>query len=164
MSALVTMDTHEGILVASDFLEEKKTTNKQTCSLFLLELKTKTLKYNIKSSFPKPKWTYLHWQFRMFMSNRFQWNDMVLDPILRGRNWVLFAYRPYCYLEFKLRYLTNLKLFSIRVKELFKLIVLRRKGDGFLLFLKAFSSETDFWVTVGDFRVKNAKLGRKIFI
>ena len=33
----------------------------------------------------------------------------------------------YCYLEFKLRYLKNLRLFSIRVKELFELIVLRRK-------------------------------------
>ena len=42
----------------------------------------------------------------------------------------------YCYLEFKLRYLKNLKLFSIRVKELFEPIVLRKKGDGFLLFLR----------------------------
>ena len=33
----------------------------------------------------------------------------------------------YCYLEFKLRYLKNLKLFSIRVKELFEPIVLRNK-------------------------------------
>ena len=31
----------------------------------------------------------------------------------------------YCYLEFKLRYLKNLKLFSIRVKDLFEPIVLR---------------------------------------
>ena len=30
----------------------------------------------------------------------------------------------YCYLEFKLRYLKNLKLFSIRVKELSEPIVL----------------------------------------
>ena len=45
----------------------------------------------------------------------------------------------YCYLEFKLRYLKNLNFFSIRVKELFEPIVLRRKDDGFLLFLKAFS-------------------------
>ena len=45
----------------------------------------------------------------------------------------------YCYIEFKLRYLKYLKLFSIRVKELFEPIVLRKKGDGFLLFLKAFS-------------------------
>ena len=33
----------------------------------------------------------------------------------------------YCYLEFKLRYLKNLKLFSISVKELFEPIVLRKK-------------------------------------
>ena len=45
----------------------------------------------------------------------------------------------YCYLEFKLRYLKSLKLFSIRVKELFELIALRNKGDGCLLLLKAFS-------------------------
>ena len=45
----------------------------------------------------------------------------------------------YCYLEFKPRYLENLKLFSIRVKELFEHIVLRKKSDGFLLFLEAFS-------------------------
>ena len=44
----------------------------------------------------------------------------------------------YCNLEFKLRFLKNLKLFSIRVTELFKPIVLR-KDDGFLSFLKAFS-------------------------
>ena len=39
-----------------------------------------------------------------------------------GHNWVRFAYRllVYCYLEFKLRYLKNMKLFSIRVKELFE--------------------------------------------
>ena len=48
----------------------------------------------------------------------------------------------YCYLEFKPCYLKNLKLFSIRVKELFGPIVLRRKADGFLLFLKTFSWET----------------------
>ena len=45
----------------------------------------------------------------------------------------------HCYLEFKLHYLKNLKLFSIRVKELFEPIVLRKKGDGFLLFEKACS-------------------------
>ena len=70
----------------------------------------------------------------------------------------------YCYTEFKLRYLKNLKLFSIRVKELFEPIVLRKKGDGLLLFLKAFSWETDLWVTLGDFTVKNAELGREICI
>ena len=41
----------------------------------------------------------------------------------------------YCYLELKLHYLKNLKLFSIRVKELFEPTVLRKtKGDRFLLF------------------------------
>ena len=58
----------------------------------------------------------------------------------------------------------NQKLFSIRVKELFEPIVLQKKGDGFLLFLKAFSWETDLWVTLSDFTLKNAKLGREICI
>ena len=42
--------------------------------------------------------------------------------------------------------------------------MLRKKADGFLLFLKAFSWETDLWVKLGDFTVKNANLVRKIFI
>ena len=42
---------------------------------------------------------------------------------------------PDCYLEFKLRYLKNLKLFLSRVKELLETIVLRgKKGDGFCSF------------------------------
>ena len=44
----------------------------------------------------------------------------------------------YCYLAFKLSYLTNLNLFSIRIKELLELIVLRKKGDGFLFFAFVF--------------------------
>ena len=56
-------------------------------------------------------------------------------------------------------------MFSIRVKELFDPIVLRKKkGNRVLLFLKAFSWETDPRVTLGDFTVKNAKLGREICI
>ena len=56
-------------------------------------------------------------------------------------------------------------MFLIRVKELFEPIVLQKlKGDGLLLFLKAFSWETDLWVTLGDFKVKNAKLGRETCI
>ena len=43
------------------------------------------------------------------------------------------------YLEFKLRYLENLKLSSIRVKELFEPKVLRKKANKFFLFLKPFS-------------------------
>ena len=40
----------------------------------------------------------------------------------------------------------------------------KKKADGFLVFLKAFSWETDLWVMLGEFTVKNAKLGREIFI
>ena len=63
----------------------------------------------------------------------------------------------YCYLEFKLRYHKNLKSFSIRVKEFFQPIVLPKTGDGCLLFLKAFSWETDLWVSLGNFTVKKKK-------
>ena len=38
----------------------------------------------------------------------------------------------------KLRYLKNLKLFSIRVKELFEHIVLRKKAANFALFKSIF--------------------------
>ena len=34
----------------------------------------------------------------------------------------------YCYLEFKLSYLKDLKLFSSKVKELFELIVLKKQN------------------------------------
>ena len=36
---------------------------------------------------------------------------------------------------------------------------MRKKGDGFLLFLLHFSWETDLWVMLGDFMVKNACKG-----
>ena len=35
----------------------------------------------------------------------------------------------YCYNEFKLRYLKNLKLFSIKVKELFEPLFLQKKKN-----------------------------------
>ena len=35
-----------------------------------------------------------------------------------------------------------------------------KKADGFLLFLKAFSWETDLLVTLGDFAVKKRKNGK----
>ena len=54
----------------------------------------------------------------------------------------------------------NTRIFSIRVKELFEPIVLRQKGDGFLLFLKAFSWETNLWVILGSFTVKKRKIGK----
>ena len=61
--------------------------------------------------------------------------------MVKGSQLGTFCPKPivYCYLEFKLHYLKNLNFFSIRVKELFESIVLRTKGDGVLLFLKAFS-------------------------
>ena len=76
----------------------------------------------------------------------------------------------YCYLKFKLLCPKNLKLFPIRKKEMFELIVLRKETEGFLLFLKALSWETDLWVTLRDFTVKKKKkkkklkLGREIYI
>ena len=39
-----------------------------------------------------------------------------------------------------------------------------KKVNVFLLFLNAFSWETDLWVMPGDFTLKNAELGREIFI
>ena len=50
--------------------------------------------------------------------------------------------------------LKNLKLFLIRVKELFEPIVLWRNCDGCLFVLKAFSWEIDLWVTLGEFELK----------
>ena len=53
-------------------------------------------------------------------------------------------------------------IFSIRVRELFEPIVLLEKGDRFLLlFLKAFSWETDLWIPVGDFAIKTQNLEGK---
>ena len=70
----------------------------------------------------------------------------------------------YCYTEFKIRYLNNLKLFSVGIKELIEPIVLWKKADRFLFFLKALSSETDLLVTLTDFTEKTAKFGREICI
>ena len=74
------------------------------------------------------------------------------------------GYIVYCYLEFKLRYLKNLKLFSIRVKELFEPIVLWKKAMGFALFKSPCLRNRSNRVTLGDFTVKNTKLGREICI
>ena len=86
---------------------------------------------------------------------------------LRGHNLVLFSigHNVLLYTEFKIRYLNNLKLFSVGIKELIEPTVLWKKTDVFLFFcFKALSSETDFLVTLGDFTVKNAKFGREICI
>ena len=79
--------------------------------------------------------------------------------------WTCKTWNPamlYCCIEFKVRYLKNLKLFSIRVKELFDPLVLRRKGDGCLLlfwniYLRNRSLSNARW-----FCAKNLKLGRWI--
>ena len=69
----------------------------------------------------------------------------------------------YCYLEFKLRYLKNLKLFSIRVKELFEPIVLRKKGDGFFALFKSIFLRNRSLSNASEFEVKKtSKLGREI--
>ena len=67
----------------------------------------------------------------------------LIEWIQSIKGWQLDAFSPYaivyCYLEFKLSILKNLKLFSIRVKQLSEPIVLWRKGDGFLaLFISIF--------------------------
>ena len=54
-----------------------------------------------------------------------------------------------------------LKLFSIRVKNLFVPIVLRKIGNGLLLFQKNIFLK---YLTLDDFTIKNAKYGRGICI
>ena len=63
-----------------------------------------------------------HGIFNQDMAN----NTVSVYIMLRDHNWMLLAHRllVYCSLEFKLSYLKNLKLFSIRVKELSEPIVL----------------------------------------
>ena len=70
----------------------------------------------------------------------------------------------YCYIKFKINYLKSLKLFSIRVKELSEPIVCEEKATGFSTFYKDFLEKPIFGVTLDDFTVKNAKLGREILI
>ena len=38
-----------------------------------------------------------------------------------------------------------------------------KKSDGFFAQFKAFSWETDLWVTLGDFTVKTQKEGKSVF-
>ena len=83
---------------------------------------------------------------------------------LRGHNWLHFPIGPSVLLPWIQTIFKILTLFSIRVKKSVWVYSLRKKGDGFLLFFKAFSWETDLWVTLRDFTVKNAKLEMEIFI
>ena len=73
---------------------------------------------------------------------------------VRGHNWVYFAH------SYRVQLPLIQTLVSYKLKIAFnqsKIIIwaysLREKGDWFLGFVKAFSSETDFWVTLGDFTV-----------
>ena len=63
----------------------------------------------------------------------------------------------YCCLEFNLCYLNNLKLFSIRVKETFKSIVLKGKVDRFALF-KSIFLRNPFLINTTRFYIKSAKM------
>ena len=73
----------------------------------------------------------------------------------------------YCYHEFKLRYLKNHKLFSIRVKELFEPVVLQKKKKKkrrvFALFKSIFLRNRSL-SNARYFYGKNANLGRKLCI
>ena len=82
--------------------------------------------------------------------------------VLMSYIWVHFAigHSIYCYLDFKLRYLKNLKLLSIRVKQLFDPIVCENKKRRVFALLKAFSWETDLWLTLGDLTVKKHQIGK----
>ena len=68
--------------------------------------------------------------------------------VLRGHNWVLFPHRPQCTvtLNSNLRYLKNLKLFSIGIKELFEPIALwkKKRQQGFALFKSIFLRNQSF--------------------
>ena len=68
---------------------------------------------------------HLYFNLKDLFSNRKGF--VILTSLLRFKN-ISRECREYCYLEFKLSYLKNLKLFSIRVKELSEPT---RKGDGF---------------------------------
>ena len=67
----------------------------------------------------------------------------------------------YCYLEFKLHYHKNLKLFSISVKELFEPIVLQKKKGRWVFALsKAFSWEIRSLSNGSWFYSKKCKTGK----
>ena len=82
-----------------------------------------------------------------FSGKQVTWYIYWIVKLVKGSH--LGAFCPqaivYCYLEFKLRYLENLKLFLIRVKELLESIVLRKKkAMGFCSFQKHFLEKAVF--------------------
>ena len=66
----------------------------------------------------------------------------------------------YCYLEIKLRYLKNLKLFSIRVKELFELQLCEIRRRVFVLFKSIFLSNRSL-SNARWFYGKKRKIGKR---
>ena len=66
----------------------------------------------------------------------------------------------YCYLEFQLCYLKKLKLFSIRVKELFEPNVWQKKGNRFLLFFKSIFLRNRSLSNTWWFYGKKRKIGK----
>ena len=79
----------------------------------------------------------------------------------------------YCYLEYKLSYLKNLKLFSIRVKEISEPIVLKKRRQVLALFISIFlrnrslsdarwfyGKKTQNWEGKSVFNWKSIKLKR----
>ena len=88
---------------------------------------------------------------------------MISETLLRGHNWLHFSNRLSCTVtnEFKLRYLKNLKLFSIRVKEIFESVVLQKqKATGFLLFLKSILLSNGSLSNARWFHGKKHKIGK----
>ena len=113
----------------------------------------------------KPK----HLLWHLELSFIFNWNyingiDIIVESIsIKGSQ--LGAFFPYaivyCYHEFKLRYLKNKKLFSIRVKELFKPIVLRKKkATCFALFKSIFLRNRSLSINAMWFYSKKCKIGK----
>ena len=72
------------------------------------------------------------------------------------------AFCPEAIVYSKLSYFTNLKLFLIRVTELFEPIVMlcHKKATVFAL-LKTFSWEIDLLITFGDFALQKRKTGKR---
>ena len=84
---------------------------------------------------------------------------------LRGHNCVHFAHRLKCTVTWNSNFLRSLKLFSVRVNELFEPTVFRKKATSFCSFLKVFSWETKWSLSNARwFYAKNAKLEREICV
>ena len=75
----------------------------------------------------------------------------------KGSQLGVFFHRPWCTVTLSLIFAICWKYFHLRVKESFKLIVSWKRGM-LLLFLKAFSCNTNLWITLGDFTITTQNL------